>query len=181
MDIPSPAPGQRCVGVAITIPAPFAAALRAARARFGDTGADQIPPHVTLLPPTLVNLDDGGPIHAHLAAAAASVAAFWLTLRGSATFRPVSPVVFMPVVEGFDDCARLYKKVHAGLLARERPFEFWPHLTLAQDLDDQDLDEVQRVLGAEEIRIRVEQIDLYARLEDQGWTMEQSFALGPLG
>ena len=41
-------------GVAVTVPEPWGAQLQDAREQFGDPMASAIPPHVTLLPPTVV-------------------------------------------------------------------------------------------------------------------------------
>ena len=63
-----------------------------------------------------------GQVEAHLAAVAASVAPFEVVLRGTASFRPVSPVVYVPLVEGGEQCGRLEQLVRSGPLAREVAF-----------------------------------------------------------
>src|SRR6478672_9495205 len=46
------------IGVAVGIPEPYATELREWRHKFGDPMASAIPPHVTLLPPTEVEVAD---------------------------------------------------------------------------------------------------------------------------
>ncbi len=61
-------------------------------------------------------------------------------LRGSGTFRPVSPVVFVPLARGISECERLEAQVRSGPLARETLFPYHPHVTVAHDLDEPALD-----------------------------------------
>lgn len=65
---------------------------------------------------------------------AASAHPFDIRLRGSATFMPVSPVTFVPLVQGIGDCERLEAQVRAGPLARALRFPYHPHVTVAQDV-----------------------------------------------
>ncbi|MCL2787483.1 MAG: 2'-5' RNA ligase family protein [Micrococcales bacterium] len=178
MVIPSAGPGERCIGLAITVPEPWASLLRDARLSFGDPGANLIPPHVTLIPPTLVPADDDGAIGALVRAALALVAPFGLRLRGTASFRPVSPVVFVEVVEGASECAALYEAVHTGLMERERPFCFVPHVTVAQEVADSLLDQAQEDLAGFDAAFVANEVDLYAQEESGAWHLVERFALG---
>src|SRR4051794_35741494 len=90
----------RDIGVAIGIPEPFGQELQDWRERLGDPNAMRIVPHVTLLPPTPVPAEDLADIEEHLRLVATTFRPFDIRLRGSATFLPVSPVVFVPLVQG---------------------------------------------------------------------------------
>ncbi len=90
----------RSVGVTIGLPEPFGSELSAWRARLGDPSAAQIPPHITLLPPTKATAPVLAKFIDHLAGVAAAHEPFTVRLSGTDTFRPVSPVVFLAVVEG---------------------------------------------------------------------------------
>ena len=83
----------------------------------------------------------------HLAAAAAEVAPFEVHLRGTGTFRPVSPVVFVALANGIAGCERLEARVRRGSLDRELDFPYHPHVTVAHDLPDDVLDEAYDALG----------------------------------
>ena len=91
---------RRDIGVAIGIPEPCTSELQGWRERLGDPNAADIPPHVTLLPPTTLTTDDLHAVEEHLREAAAGVEPFVMHLRGSGTFRPVSPVVFVTLAQG---------------------------------------------------------------------------------
>ncbi len=98
---------RRSIGVAIGIPEPFNRELQDWRERLGDPNAGRIVPHVTLVPPTEVSSAALPAIEEHLRAVASREAEFTIKLRGSATFLPVSPVVFVPLVQGIAECEQL--------------------------------------------------------------------------
>src|SRR5215468_2823215 len=106
--------GTRTIGVAVPIPQPYASELQDLREEFGDPLARAIPAHVTLLGPTVVDDADLAEIDEHLRGVAAGEMPFEMRLRGSATFRPISPVVFVSVVMGISDCERLERAVRKG-------------------------------------------------------------------
>ena len=192
--VPGPAPGTvgstvvdagsrsagsgnaRVIGVAVAIPEPQASYLQGLRERFGDPLARSIPTHVTLLPPTTVDASLIPEIDAHLAAVAAAATPFQLVLRGSGTFRPVSPVVFVAVVEGVTGCQRLENGVRSGVLWRPLDFMYHPHITVAHDLPEEVLDVVAKELAGYSATI---DIDQFTRYEHAGgvWVPRQDFVL----
>src|SRR5262245_22242681 len=121
------------IGVAIAIPEPWAAELQQHRASFGDPQAGAIPTHITLVPPTEVG-DDLPDVEKHLATIASDHQPFRLRLRGTATFRPVSPVVFIVVTEGISACEMLAASARSGPLAQDLTFPYHPHVTVAHHL-----------------------------------------------
>jgi len=129
------------IGVSIHVPEPYGRAVQDARAGFGDPLARSIPTHVTLLPPTEVAAARLPEIETHLRAVAARHRAFPMLLQGSGTFRPVSPVVFVRVEEGAQECRVLEADVRSGPLARELAFPYHPHVTVAHGLAEDALDE----------------------------------------
>ncbi len=132
-------PGQ-VLGVAIEIPAPWAEQLRAARLGYGDTEAQAVPPHITLLPPTTIDEAVRGEVLAHLTEVANETSEFTVLLRGAGTFRPVSPVVFVVVAQGISECEQLERRVRSGPLERPVGFPYHPHVTVAHDVADAELD-----------------------------------------
>jgi 2'-5' RNA ligase len=95
------------VGVAIAVPEPFATTLASWRERVGDPEGRRVPPHVTLLPPTLIRIDRLPAAERHLVDVAADGEPFELHLSGTGTFRPVSDVVFVVVAAGIAQCEQL--------------------------------------------------------------------------
>ncbi|MFC8943200.1 2'-5' RNA ligase family protein, partial [Streptomyces griseoincarnatus] len=124
MNIPEREPGQIRIGIAIEIPEPYAAELSAARVAADDPLAHFIPPHITLLGPTLLDVEQLAEARAHLADVAAAAPPFAVKLRGTATFRPISPVVFVALSQGIAECERLESSVRTGVLDGELRFNY---------------------------------------------------------
>ena len=173
-------PGEetRLVGVAIGIPEPFNRELQGWRDRLGDPNASRIVPHVTLLPPTDVGPDRLAEIEEHLRLVAVDEQPFPIMLRGSATFLPVSPVVFVPLVQGIADCERLEAKVRSGPLAREVRFPYHPHVTVAHDLPADALDRAFAALADYEAGFDVRGFTLFEQGPDLVWRPQRDFVFG---
>ena len=85
MQIPAPDAHQCVIGVAIALPSHYAAQVRAVREAAGDPMADVVPPHITLLPPTAVDVDSLDEVMRHLRNVAAGTQPFDVRLDQSAT------------------------------------------------------------------------------------------------
>ncbi|MFJ1756728.1 2'-5' RNA ligase family protein [Kitasatospora sp. NPDC088134] len=126
--------------MSIHVPEPYGSRVQDARAGHGDPQARSIPTHVTLLPPTEADPALLPAVRQHLRAVAAVQRPFRMLLQGSGTFRPVSPVVYIRVEEGAQECRVLEAEVRSGPLARELAFPYHPHVTVAHGLSDRALD-----------------------------------------
>ena len=166
------------IGVSIAIPSPHAEMLQAKRASFGDPLADLIPSHVTLLPPTEVDEDAIAPVVAHLESVAESGHPFPMVLRGTGTFRPTSPVVFVQVSGGLAECEVLERGVRRGPLKRKLDFYYHPHVTVAHHVPDDNLDRAFKDLADFECSFEVVEFHLYEHGDDGVWRPVRSFPLG---
>lgn len=166
------------IGVAIAIPEPWASELQDYRTSVGDTTATQIPTHITLIPPAEVADDELPAVTDHLAGAAATVEPFDILLRGTGTFRPVSPVVFVTLAEGISHCELLADAVRQGPLAVDLDFPYHPHVTIAHHLDDPTLDRAFDELATFECRFAVDAFSLYVHDTDAGWQPTHQYGLG---
>ena len=169
------------IGVAIPIPEPWGQELTDLRKRFGDPLAAAIPAHVTLLPPTTVDDSVLDEAQQHLGNVAATHSSFDVHLRGTGSFLPVSPVVFLTLVGGISDCERLERGIRSGPLERELQFPYHPHVTVAHDLPDDALTRAFDELVAYEARFRVTALYLYEHGVDGFWRPRQEFTLTPVG
>lgn len=165
------------IGVAISVPEPFGGELRRHRAAFGDPMAEAVPAHVTLLPPMEVADSELDDVYAGLEVAAAEHERFTLRLRGTGTFRPVSPVVFVAVSEGISCTEQLAKTVRSGLLRGELDFPYHPHVTVAHHLDDEALDRAFNELASFECHFEVNEFALYLHDDANGWNTHRAFGL----
>jgi 2'-5' RNA ligase len=165
------------IGVAVAIPEPWATELQDYRTAVGDTTAAMIPTHITLVPPTEVDDEQLEKIEDHLAAVADEVGSFQVHLRGTGTFRPTSPVVFVSLAEGISQCEQLAEVVRRGPLAIDLAFPYHPHVTIAHHLSDEQLDRAFDELADFECEFDVEDFKLYMHDEDLGWRPTRYFTL----
>jgi 2'-5' RNA ligase len=165
------------IGVAIAVPEPWGARLREYRMALGDESATGIPTHITLMPPHEVAPDALPRVEQHLAEASATNRSFRVHLRGTGTFRPVSPVVFVAVVEGISGCEQLALSIRRGPLATDLQFPYHPHVTVAHHLDDERLDRAFKDLADFECAFDATHFSLYVHGSDSGWLPTRDFPL----
>ncbi|MGI5206733.1 2'-5' RNA ligase family protein [Spirillospora sp. CA-108201] len=170
--------GSRTIGVAIPIPDPYGAFLQARRASFGDPLAHAIPTHITLLPPTEIPEAEIDAIEEHLRDVASTETPFPIRLRGSGTFRPVSPVVFVALAEGIGGCERVQAKVLSGPLARPLPFPYHPHVTIAHHLPESVMDRAFKDLAGYSADFETWGFSLYEHGRDGVWRPQCDFVFG---
>ncbi|WP_293786745.1 2'-5' RNA ligase family protein [uncultured Aeromicrobium sp.] len=165
------------IGVAIAVPEPFGEQLRAKRRSYGDIMAETVPSHVTLVPPTQVDDVQLGRLAEALTQVAAIIPSFRMTLQGTGTFRPISPVVFVAVSEGISVTELLAQAIRQAIDLPEPQFPFHPHVTVAHHLDDEALDRAFEDLRDFRCSFEVSQFSLYVHDEVHGWKTERTFRL----
>ncbi|GAA2784906.1 2'-5' RNA ligase family protein [Streptomyces showdoensis] len=163
--------GTVTLGVSIAVPEPHGSRLQELRAGFGDAAAHGIPTHVTLLPPTEVAAERLPEIAAHLAGIAATSEPFAMRLEGTGTFRPLSPVVFVKLVEGASGCDRLQELVRdeTGPVPRELQFPYHPHVTVAHGISEEGMDRAFEELSGYEADWICRSFALYEQGADGVW------------
>lgn len=164
------------IGVAIAVPEPYATELRDARRSYGDPQADIIPTHVTILPPTPIEAAAMPSVQEHLAAVAARTVPFRIELMGTDTFRPVSPVVFVPLVKGASACDALAAHVRTGPLERGLEFAYHPHVTLGHNISDERLDAAEAGSRDVHLDFMATEVVLYLRDTEHNWERCAGFA-----
>jgi len=164
------------IGVSIAVPEPWGSQLQQYRIGMGDEDARQIPTHITLLPPYELDEADLPAVEEHLAAVAAGVDPFRVHLRGTGTFQPTSPVVFVGVVQGISACEVLAAAVLRGPLAIERRFPFHPHVTVAHHLPEARLEQAFVELEGFDAAFDVDRMWMYLHDSVSGWQPTRAFA-----
>ncbi|MFJ6574215.1 2'-5' RNA ligase family protein [Streptomyces sp. NPDC091292] len=172
--------GTVTIGVSIAVPEPHGSQLQELRAGFGDPAAHGIPTHVTLLPPTEVEEAAVPAIETHLVRVAAAGRPFPMRLYGTGTFRPLSPVVYVQVVEGGSACTWLQKRVRdaSGPVARDLQFPYHPHVTVAHAIGEAAMDRAYEELSEYEAQWPVTGFALYEQGADRVWRKLREFAFG---
>lgn len=164
------------IGVVVAIPSPHREAIDAAREQY-EPAASDLPAHVTILAPIDVDAEAMPAVEAHLARVAAGTRPFRLTLRGTGTFRPVSPVVFVAVADGISACEQLEKRVRSGDMAVETRYPYHPHVTLAHDVPEPVLDRAFAELSGYEASMDVASVGLYEYVDGR-WNLVREFPFG---
>ncbi len=172
--------GTVTIGVSIAVPEPHGSLLQERRAGFGDAAAHCIPTHVTLLPPTEVAGADLPAVDAHLTGVAAAGRPFPMRLSGTGTFRPLSPVVYVRVVQGAESCAWLQQRVRdsSGPMARELLFPYHPHVTVAHGIDEAAMDRAFAELAGFEAEWPCTGFALYEQGADAVWRKLREYTFG---
>ena len=165
------------IGVAVSVPDPWGTQLQEYRVALGDPAAAGIPTHITLLPPLDVEDHLLPGIQQHLTRVAGRVGTFTVQLRGTGTFRPVSPVVFVNVVQGISRCEQLAAAVRRGPLAVEAQYPYHPHVTVAHRLEDRLLDRAFEELAGFDCRFEVSGVTLYVHHDGDGWSPHEHLPL----
>jgi 2'-5' RNA ligase/GNAT superfamily N-acetyltransferase len=176
---PEPQDWPLTIGVALPIPEPFLSELGAYRERFGDPLAHAIVAHITLVPPTEVADEEHlAQILAHLQVQAARMEPFTVVLEGAGTFRPISQVVFVPIVEGEAEVRAAEAAVRRGPLNRPLSFPYHPHVTVAHDLEEEWLDQAYEALQAYRAAFEADRVSLFIQGADAIWRTVAEFPFG---
>lgn len=165
------------VGVLVTLPEPAVSELDDYRVGIGDPAPADVPSHVTLLPPTEVAAADLAGIEDHLATTAAAHAPYRMHLRGTATFQPVSPVVFVVLAEGIAQTELLAADVRSGPLDVVLDYPYHPHVTVAYDVDQVVLDRAFEDFAGYDRAFEIDHFHLYVLGADDRWRQVRRFDL----
>jgi 2'-5' RNA ligase len=170
------------IGVSLAVPEPWGSRLQEFRVANGDVQGTTIPTHITLVPPVEVDQAALTKVERHLDEVAAASPTYHVHLRGSGTFRPISPVVFVNLVEGISQTEQLAKECRRGPLKRQLDFPYHPHVTVAHADDDELLDRAFSGLATFDCTFTVEAFHLYVHDPDLGWKATRDYPLtGGLG
>jgi 2'-5' RNA ligase len=166
------------IGVSIAVPEPWGSRLQDFRVANGDDQGASIPSHITLVPPIEVDTGRMHDVEGHLAEVARGTAPYRIHLRGSGTFRPTSPVVFVSLAEGISSTEQLAARCRQGPLRVELTYPYHPHVTVAH-LDDQvTLDRAFDELAGFDCDFSVSEFHLYVHDDHLGWKATRGYALG---
>lgn len=103
-----------------------------------------------------------------------------MRLSGTGTFRPLSPVVFVQVVEGASACSWLQKRIReaSGPLVRELQFPYHPHVTVAHGIAEEAMDRAYEELSSYEAAWTCGSFALYEQGADAVWRKINEFPFG---
>ena len=138
----------------------------------------RVAPHVTLVPPVNVRVDQLEDALAAVRSAAAAVPPLRLRLGPAATFWPETPVVYLAVGGDLEQLDRLRRAVGIGPLDRPAAWPFVPHVTLVEDVEPDLIPHVVRALAGFVAAIDVERVHVLQERDGRVW---EPIADAPLG
>src|SRR5689334_12601062 len=122
---------RRKLGVALLIPRNLAPEIDGLRRALGTPDRNQVAPHITLVLPTNVRVEEVDDAIALVRDAAAAESPLDVVIGPLETFYPVTPVLYLRVSgPGLDAITRLRDALDSGPLAQELVHPFVPHVTL---------------------------------------------------
>jgi 2'-5' RNA ligase len=171
---------KRRLGVALLPDPPVSDAVDGLRRALGDPSLGRIPPHITLVPPVNVRVEELGAALGRLrSAAAAQPGPLRLTLGPPATFLPDNPVLFLEVAGDLERLRGLRDAVFMPPLRRPLSWPWVPHLTVADSASE---DRIVGALSALDRFAMVASFDRVVLLEEQRgrvWSSVADAALEP--
>lgn len=139
-----------------------------------------IAPHVTLKEAFEASEDQLPIIVSKLRQIASSLAPFTLGCSKVSHFHPTNNVIYL-AVEDEPKLSELVDRVHEPtILKHERYYAFVPHITIGQNLSDDELHDVYSRLRMQEFHFdfKADQFHLVYQLDDLMWNVYQTFSLG---
>jgi 2'-5' RNA ligase len=138
-----------------------------------------VPPHLTLKTAFEASEDEVKMIAQELHKAAEDAKPLKISIKKVSSFSPVNNVIYLKV-EPTEELQELHEKLHTGSLNSQPEYSFVPHITIGQNLSD---DEHSDVLGSikmldiqhEEV---IDRFHLLYQLENGSWTVYETFLLG---
>lgn len=162
-------------GIAIFPPRNIQDKANAYRKRY-DPHYALIPPHITLKNPFELkerNLDD---IIQHLNEVASDTTPFQVEFHKVSTFHPTNNVVYLAIRDE-EPLVRLHERCNQGVLYDEETYKYVPHLTIAQKMSNDELNDVYGSLRMNEINMsaEIDRFHLLYQMENDMWTVYQTF------
>jgi len=167
------------LGVVLPVPEPAAAEIDGLRRALGDGALARIPSHLTLVPPVNVPLDRLEDAEALLSTVAAGSAPIAATLGPPATFWPVTPVVYLTLGPSAEPAVNsLREAVFQPPFRRRLTFSFVPHVTLADEVDEDRIGPAVRALADYTRSVVFDRITLLEEGAGRRWSPRFEVLLG---
>lgn len=138
-----------------------------------------IPPHITVKEPFEADDETIEDLIPELKRIANQTNPFTINMNKVSTFVPVTNTIYLKV-EPVQELIDLSNKMYEGKFTKERKFNFVPHITIAQDLKDDEYSDVYGSLKMMDIKIEdnIDRFQLVYQLDNGSWTVYESFVFG---
>ena len=138
-----------------------------------------ISPHLTLKGPFEASDAQMKDITDRLAQIASSSKPFSLQVLKVSSFKPVNNVIYFKI-NPTEELIQLHQQLHTDLIGDKPEFSFVPHITIGQELSDDEHSDVygsMRMMKMEHEEI-VDRFHLLYQLENESWTVYETFRFG---
>lgn len=138
-----------------------------------------IPPHITLKSAFEMDIPFRNNIVRELKEIANETKPFTININKVSSFAPVTKTIYFKV-EPTPELIKLHEKMHTGNFPQDREHSFVPHITIAQDLVEQEYSDVFGTLRMNKLEFedKVDRIQLCYQLENGTWTVYETFVFG---
>lgn len=138
-----------------------------------------IPPHLTLKTIFEATEEQIKEIAKELNHIAKATNPFQISISKISSFYPVNNVIYLKV-EPSDELTVLHEKLHSGQLADQPAFAFVPHITIGQNLSNDEHSDVLGQLKMKEFHHEetIDRFHLLYQLDNDSWTVYETFRLG---
>ncbi|MCD8508769.1 MAG: YjcG family protein [Bacillus sp. (in: Bacteria)] len=144
-----------------------------------DSRYAMIPPHLTLKEAFEASEDEIKDIVKDIRQIAQETNPFPIEVYKFSSFYPVTNTIYMKVKDN-EELTSLHEKLNSGKLEGERKYQFVPHITIGQDLDNDECSDVYGQLRLKTISHEetIDRFSLLYQLDNGTWTVYETFLLG---
>lgn len=144
-----------------------------------DPQYSRIPPHITLKSSFSLNNNERDEMIHELKLIANDLEPFSIRISKVRSFAPVTNTIYFKI-EPTPELTLLYDRMHAGVFPHNDEHAFVPHITIAQDLSEQEYSDVYGTLRMKQVDLSdvIDRFQLCYQLEDGSWTVHETFVFG---
>lgn len=144
-----------------------------------DTSYEHIPPHITLKETFEADEQTLGELITELKKIANETEPFAININKVSTFAPVTNTIYFKV-EPIQALIDLHDKMHQGKFTENLGHPFVPHITIAQELVEDEYSDVFGSVKMKKIQFEdpVDRFQLLYQLDNGSWTVYESFVFG---
>ncbi|SEP85387.1 YjcG family protein [Piscibacillus halophilus] len=144
-----------------------------------DPRYNKIPPHITLKERFEATKEEINDFTSELEKIAKEIEPFDIEIKKVSSFSPVTNTVYLKV-EPNESLTTLNKRMNEGKLPKSQQFAFVPHITISQELSEDEHSDVYGSMRMLEFDLKdhIDRFQLLYQLEDGSWTVYETFKLG---
>lgn len=164
------------IGLALTFGQEHRLLIDGLRLALGGFGVGRIEPHITLVPPSNIHVDDIESEIYRLRKLASQQTPFQLMIGPSGSFYPDSPVLYLAVSgPGVERTRELVDLINQRDIYRRDSRRYVPHVTLADGVPTEKLQASLKTIDSEVLRARVDCLQMMVAKSQANWEVFSDF------